>query len=114
MTVSVPMARPPTQQHRALAAIARGLIVRVVTDLSPNGSWQWWTGERWRTATGTEHNALKALMESDPPLIEVSEVQYGGIRETFRVTAYGEVMQEVWTRWMGPVVLDHVPVPEGL
>lgn len=96
------MPRKPTQQHRALAAILQGRIVRVKVDARKKPSWQWWTGERWRPVTGAEHNALNTMLTAPRPMIEIYDVAPDGHWENIRATDYGEITAQLWEKELGP------------
>lgn len=106
------MPRPPTQQHRVLAALERGLIVRV--DVFPGAapSWQWWTGTRWRKTTGAEYNALTAVTSAVPPWVEPNARIHGGVQTSFRLTEAGRLKREEFTRRMGPPDVEDIDPPQ--
>lgn len=102
------MARRPVHQHRALAAVRAGRVVRIKTGLRLNGSWQWWSGERWRPVDSAENKALDTLIAGAQPRIEVTDMTQGGVREHIGLTHYGEVSLRLWDHEWGPRAMEEL------
>lgn len=103
------MPRKPVNQHRALAAVKAGRVIRVQSNVRAFGSWALWTGERWRAATSGESHALDALIDKNHDMIEVTNP--GDERETIGLTPFGEVTLELWSNQWGPIDGDPTRLP---
>lgn len=93
-SVTVTAMRRPVNQHRALAAVKAGRVVRLRNGTRATGSWQWWDDERWRPVSSGESHALDKLIAPTHDMIKVSNP--GEVREEFELTEFGEITLRLW------------------